>query len=56
MKTINVPLPRIGYDEFNWDGTDDRGHELANGLYYLQLKATDPGGTVEEVYKLARLQ
>ena len=56
VKTINVPLPRIGYDEFNWDGTDDRGHELANGLYYLQLKATDPGGTVEEVYKLARLQ
>lgn len=56
VRTIDIPFPRIGYDEFTWDGTDDKGRELANGVYYLRMKATDVSGTVEGTYKLARLQ
>lgn len=56
VRTIPVSFPRIGYDEYTWDGRDDKGRELANGLYYLRLKAADAAGTVEATYKLARLQ
>lgn len=47
---------RVDYHELVWDGTDDDGKQVANGVYFLVLKATYSGKTVTKTLKIARLQ
>lgn len=56
IRTMHVNTPRIGYDELTWDGRDDKGRQVANGVYFLRVIAGGSNGSVEEVFKLARLQ
>ncbi len=56
IRTISVAIPRTGYDEYIWDGCDDKGRQVANGVYFLRFCASGNSGNVEEVFKLARLQ
>ena len=56
IRSISVSIPRMGYDEYTWDGRDDKGREVANGVYFLRFSASGSAGSVEEVFKLARLQ
>jgi hypothetical protein len=55
VRRIAIPSPRVGYDEYVWDGRDQRGQELANGVYFLRVVAGG-NGSIDEVYKLARLK
>ncbi len=55
VRRIQIPTPRIGYDEYTWDGRDQKGRDVANGVYFLRVVA-DGSAAVDEVYKLARLR
>ncbi|MFH1007193.1 MAG: FlgD immunoglobulin-like domain containing protein, partial [Candidatus Latescibacterota bacterium] len=50
------PLTITGYHELDWDGTDDDGNVLSNGVYFCRVKAVSEGGktTVEKTMKLAK--
>ena len=45
-----------GYVEWDWDGQDDDGHDLANGVYYLKFTARNGDKKIERIEKLAKLQ
>ena len=49
----NIPLTLFlsgpleeGGDRLFWNGTNDQGQNMSNGLYYLKAQATDPFGRV----------
>lgn len=44
------------YREIPWDGTDDQGREVANGVYFARLKAKQGKQTVEKMIKLAKVR
>jgi len=45
-----------GYQEVDWDGTDQDGMDLANGVYYLRFTARNGEKKIERIEKMARLQ
>ncbi|MDZ7723115.1 MAG: C25 family cysteine peptidase [candidate division KSB1 bacterium] len=45
-----------GYQEIAWDGRDEWGNELANGVYYLKFTAVQGGKRIERIVKLAKLR
>jgi hypothetical protein len=47
---------RKGYNELIWDGTDNDGNEVANGVYFAVLRGTYEGKTVEKILKVAKLR
>ncbi|MCK5526669.1 MAG: hypothetical protein KAJ05_05930, partial [Candidatus Latescibacteria bacterium] len=50
------PLTSPEYHELEWDGSDDDGNELANGVYFCRVKAVSEYGkiTLEKIMKLAK--
>jgi hypothetical protein len=46
----------IGYQELEWDGTDNEGYTVGNGTYYVKLKVRGPGGTREKITPAVKLQ
>jgi len=51
------PLWASGYHEVRWDGTNEGGDRLANGLYFCKLKAIlDNGEVMERTLKVARIR
>ncbi len=55
-------LLRINYHEFEWDGTDDNGNDVANGVYFLVIEARSVDSqngkksTFKRKLKIARLK
>lgn len=47
---------RKGYNELIWDGRDESGNEVANGLYFAVVKGSYEGETKEKILKVARLR
>jgi len=45
-----------GYVEWDWDGRDEDGRELANGVYYLKFVARSGDKKIERIEKLAKLE
>jgi hypothetical protein len=45
-----------GYHEIEWDGRDDEGVKVANGVYFAVLRAELKGESVEKTLKLAKLR
>jgi hypothetical protein len=45
-----------GYHEIEWDGRDDDGVKVANGVYFAVLRAKLKGESVEKTLKLAKLR
>ena len=45
-----------GYMEQDWDGADEDGDQVANGVYYLKFVAKSHGKKIERIEKMARLQ
>ncbi|NOX89529.1 MAG: T9SS type A sorting domain-containing protein [Calditrichaeota bacterium] len=44
------------YHEVIWDGTDDDGNSVANGVYFAVIKGKYKGKTVKRILKIARLR
>lgn len=45
-----------GYHEIPWDGTDDQGDEVPNGIYFYKLCCTDGERTIEQTGTIARIR
>ncbi len=45
-----------GYMEQDWDGLDDDGNEVANGVYYLKFTAQKGNKKIETIEKMAKLK
>lgn len=45
-----------GYHEWLWDGADEEGHQVANGVYFYRLSAEAGGKKHEITGKLARME
>ena len=51
------PLPLTAdYHELIWDGTDDQGYDVANGVYFYRLTAWRNGTSKEASGKIARIR
>jgi len=50
----NVKMPAL--HELIWDGTDDDGNPVANGVYFAVVEGKYQGKTVKHVLKIARLR
>lgn len=46
----------VGYHEAWWDGTDNFGNQVANGVYFYKVGVNSGGKTLEDLGKLARLR
>ncbi len=44
------------YHELFWDGTDEHGDAVANGVYFYRISAKVSGKTVQKTGKLARIK
>ena len=52
-----LPLDGLaGYHEILWDGRDDQGHEIANGLYYLEFTALRGSQRIHTIEKMAKVK
>lgn len=47
---------RIGYGELMWDGTDEDGNEVANGVYFAIIRGKYEDQEKEEILKVAKLK
>ncbi len=46
----------VGYHEAWWDGTDNYGNQVANGVYFYKIGVSSGGKTLEDIGKMARLR
>ena len=46
----------VNYRTQKWDGRDDHGEEVANGVYFAKIIAKQGDQTIEEVVKLAKVR
>ena len=49
-------MNEVGYVEHSWDGTDEFGDEVANGVYYLKFVASNGKKKIERVEKVAKIR
>lgn len=49
-------INEVGYVEHSWDGRDEIGDEVANGVYYLKFVAVNGNKRIERVEKVAKLK
>ncbi|MEJ2633813.1 MAG: hypothetical protein P8184_00815, partial [Calditrichia bacterium] len=47
---------RVGYNELIWDGTDEDGNQVANGVYFALVRAKYEGKERQEILKVAKLK
>lgn len=58
---INTSTPgndpkRVGYNELMWDGTDEDGNPVANGVYFALFRVKLEDKVKEEIIKVAKLR
>ncbi len=46
----------VGYHEAWWDGTDNFGNQVANGVYFYKVSVTSGGKRLVHIGKMARLR
>jgi gamma-glutamylcyclotransferase (GGCT)/AIG2-like uncharacterized protein YtfP len=56
VKTMDNLDAFIEYNEYHWDGKDEDGEELSNGVYFYKLIAEKDKKRVEKIGKLAVLR
>jgi hypothetical protein len=57
IRTLYDPNPTpINYREVIWDGQDDDGNAVANGVYFARLRAVKDSQVIEETLKLAKIR
>ena len=45
-----------GLVSIRWDGTDEKGYEVANGVYFAVIRGSYEGETIEKILKVAKLK
>ncbi len=50
IQTLISELKPAGYYEAKWDGTDEAGRQVAAGMYFAKLQASDYSSVVKMVY------
>ncbi len=55
IKTLYSPV-NIGYNQIFWDGRDDDGDEVANGVYFYKLIVEGMGKKETPIQKLVILK
>jgi hypothetical protein len=57
IRTLFDPNPTpINYREMIWDGRDDSGNVVANGVYFARLRAVKDDQVIEETLKMAKIR
>ena len=56
VKVIDPASGEVGYNEQYWDGTDDRGFPLDNGVYIYRIVAEADGEVAQAIGKLVILR
>lgn len=55
VRTLDVPPLALGNNVVHWDGRDERGDELASGVYLYRIELTGSGGSPSEFGKLVKI-
>ncbi len=53
VRVLDEIVGEMGYNEVAWDGLDEDGEEVADGVYIYRIEATGDGKTIEEIKTLA---
>ena len=58
IREIALPLGevQIGFNRVAWDGRDNDGDQIANGVYFYQVQATTGDATEVVIGKMARVR
>jgi hypothetical protein len=58
IREINIPpvQMQIGFNQYSWDGKDEDGDEIANGLYFYKLITKHEGEIRTVTQKLAKVK
>ena len=56
IRRIGPQSVNAGYNFINWDGRDEYGDILANGVYLYRVKATNDNESVSTIGKIAKYQ
>ncbi|HDP98367.1 MAG TPA: T9SS type A sorting domain-containing protein [bacterium] len=56
IKTIESASNRVGYNETYWDGKDEFGDDIANGVYFYKIQAKDGSERTEIIEKLVKMK
>ncbi|MFQ5582816.1 MAG: T9SS type A sorting domain-containing protein, partial [Calditrichia bacterium] len=60
LNTINdsrgFGAKNVGYNELQWDGTDQNGVRVANGVYFALIYAKYQDKVKQEILKVAKLE
>ena len=55
VKELTAPV-RVGFNQIYWDGRDNDGDVMANGIYLYKVILQDPSHTETSIQKLAILR
>ena len=56
IRTLRQPIPTVDLNRIPWDGRDEDGDHVANGVYFYRLELVTPDGSAEtQQGKLARV-
>ena len=58
IRTIEVPVSslRFGFNRIRWDGRDNDGNEVANGVYFYSLVLKSGESTVAQTQRMAKVR
>ena len=58
IRDVEIPAPdlKVGFNKIYWDGKDQDGDEVANGVYLYKVSAKFPEETKTVTQKLARIR
>ena len=56
INAFDDDIRSVGYHEIVWDGRDDDGKQVANGVYFMVVSGKFKGKTIKQTLKIARLR
>lgn len=58
IKELNIPSNslRMGFNRIYWDGKDEDGDEIANGVYFYKVITKFNDKTKSDIYKISKLK
>lgn len=54
--TVSSSMTNLGYNRVYWDGLDEDGDPVANGLYFYKVVAKSAGRSVEAIQRLSKIR